>query len=392
MKFLKETLETATTTIHEDYVRLDENSLRVMLVLNSISNAKNLVPVCTCGIITELANISHGRFVKSSIQKLIDLKLIDVDGDYTKANNLISISIKNLGESKYGIISANVVVEAIKDLTYKELRVAVAYWSSVNNKCENNYVFPKNETLMKVLGDNKSYFEECKYSLINKGYIKKVACLYQFIIDKDKSSFESQGYFLKTGRNEVVDYDSFIKDMLKSLNRNDSDIRFAISKKSYLEKKYKDKKTELKWESFYFDDEVEVTECQSKLIATTESDLESNLDKLLDEKYEFLKGNKRLKDSIAKYGPTNVYDFLYSDSMHIENEINSIAGDEKKRVNVFMKCKFESLLEKFIEDIDRNKIASRNITDDEYMDIEDCMNKQKSRIKPARLTFMDMLK
>lgn len=291
MNIFKKAIENRIASVHENYLELDENSLRVICSLNSVCDENNIVDMTSTNMITELANISDAKYTKSAITKLIESGFINVEGDYKKANSFLSIElVKN--ETRFGLVKSEIILQAIKDLNYKELKVLIAYYTFSNSNLNRNYVYPSNIKVLEVLNETDTkYFEHCKNELLRKGYILKVACLYQYIENKDNSSMESNGYFLKTGIDEVTEYMEYVKDMISKKNKKGGNFKLALTNKGFIERKYKNSKTEIDYSKLIYDNVNEILSdiCNSEIITKKDIEKENKYNQAKKDKEEYKK-------------------------------------------------------------------------------------------------------
>ena len=170
--------------------------------------------------------------------------------------------------------------------------------------------------------------------MIEKGYIIKIV---SFRINENKSKL---GYFLKTGKDEIIDYDTFIK-------KQSEKSKMKLSTKSSLEKQgYKNLDKYIYSDYEYDSTKENHTECENNtnIVKKSEDNAFCNKDEikkfneLLESKNnDTLKYHKSWKECINKYGYEFLSKFLkYEYDEIIYKKLYNIK-DQQLLANTFMK-------------------------------------------------------
>jgi hypothetical protein len=355
MTYLQEFSTSKKITIHESFLKLNEVEIKILLAIWCLKDRNNLVPFITNKTLLELTRFSRSSYLRDGLKNLITNGWINVEGDYSKAHEALFIKCldSNTKNTRYGIVRADVVLSAIQDLTFKELQILVAYYTFLDYKAKNNYVFPMNKKIIDKVKIDRKYFEDCKFKLLEKGYIVKIAAMYS--VDEDKNKRTCDSYFLKTGLNEVTNFNEFIIEKLqeiRSLGRN-----VFMSKRSFLRKKFNDMINFNKFiflddeddeccviddeEEFEFDTDLNFLDMNEEVIGkAVEKDIKEidDLDELINTKFKFLKNNKKFSQILEQFSEPITLMALKEEGKQVEHYLESTMqfDSDYHKANVFV--------------------------------------------------------
>lgn len=382
-------LNNKEVAIYKNYSSL-KNGQHVILAISMLAS-NNFVLSTTVNILLDISELSHKRYVISSLDYLIDNRFISVEGDYSKSNNNISIEILQ-NNNQFGLINGIVALDMCRDLDKKELNVAFALYSHLNSK--HNYVYPSLEEIRTLMNeDDDRYIKKIKNKLLEQGYIKCILPIFNKLVNVDKHTTNISGtgstlngYFLRTDTKDISDEKAFSKNMIDKKNneyhKSGSRVRWSFSNSEFISNnKFIDK--------YIFDDNFETKEqivnetTETTLESTTKSQGTTNykvkLEKLLNDTYPGFLKHKKLKEYVEKYGYEKIFDFFLD--TYTEHQIYSInANDDFHRANIFYKNKIDNLFKKFLEDEQAREFSRKTILPDpDYMEDVYIPKKQNPR-------------
>lgn len=354
---LKKMLKGNVVAVGKNYSELSGESIKFLLSLKCISNSNNFIVATKKSFLLNLLSLDRRTFDKH-IQILENNGFIAIHGDIAKFAHI------EILEDTFETISIEVVLDMLEELQPSEIKLFCAMCEYITNNKETktynkNYVFPKNIDLVRryypisetkdvadeELKNKESNIRKHRAALLEKGFIKKIVT---YRIDENTSKL---GYFLRTGKDEVVDYDGFIKSQLLKTHMKLS------TKNSLIKQGYKN---------------LDKYICSDSKYVETDK-LEENQDEFAKKFNELMKShegfnnNKRLKEAINVYGYENLYHFFISYQDHI---YNVPAQDEVHRANIFMKNKFDKLIQEFITQQEIRE-SKTNIQDQDNVEIID---------------------
>lgn len=396
--------------IYKNYASL-KNGQHVILAISMLAS-NNFVLSTTVNILLDVAKLSHKRYVISSLDYLIDNRFIAVEGDYSKANNNISIEILQ-NDNEFGLINGTVALDMCKDLDKKELNVAFALYSHLNSK--HNYVYPSLEEIRYLMNeDDDRYIKKIKNKLLEQGYIKCILPIFNKLVTVGKHTTNIpgtrstlNGYFLRTDTKDILDEKAFAKNMIDKKNdeylKSGSRVRWSFSNSEFISNNkfidkylcddFKNEKEVKENDNYEFVSSLEHEDVANEKETVNEVEIESesktinvaykvNLEKLLNDNYPGFITHKKLKEYVEKYGHEKMFDFFLDN--YTERQIYSInANDDFHRANIFYKNKIDNLFDKFLEEEQAIEFSKKIILPDpDY--IEDIYIPNKYVSNPRR--------
>lgn len=373
---LKEMLKGNVVAVGKNYKNLSNSELKLLLTLKCISNKNNYIAGTRKSILLKLFNLDKRSFDKC-FDGLVKKEFIKIEGEISSYCH-----IKISKDETFETFDVEYILDMLNDLSSAEIKLFCIMISHVNFKKNKNYIYPSDLALAKnYYAEDLSDLEiekkveskgigKIRNSLLEKGYILKIAA---YRTSNNKKS--TLGYFIKTRKEEVVDYDLFVKDEIEKTGMTLA-TKSSLQKQNYknLEKYiYSDYEYKAEKETV---NEVEI-ESESKTIDVA---YKVKLEKLLNENYPGFINYKKLKEYVEKYGYEKMFDFFLDN--YTEHQIYSInANDDFHRANIFYKNKIDNLFDKFLEE-ERAREFSRKIISPDLEYIEDiCIHKKRNSRK-----------
>lgn len=371
---LKEILNGNKVRIGKDYGMLSGKEIRILLLLQCISNSNGYVIITNLNMLSKYMNIKK-KTLKININRLIESKKVVVYGDIDDCCN---IEIEN--DNTYELFeNIGFIFEMLDLLSDAELKLYCAMTTYLNFKENKNYIYPSMRSLVhsyyteeeledetKII-DKERYINRLKNQLIEKGFIQKVAVFY-FYQQELKSGYNTTlGYFLKTGQHEVDsnNYNNFIKNEIIKYNESHNN-NIALATKDYLIKcKYKNIENYIYHEddSVDIDNEEKVNELEEteEFKEVEETDIKTKYD-VVDIIEEIIEGKVNIKifdkkyKEFKEYSDGIVWKTIYWDKINIMNLCKRCDTDIHKVNTIF----------KFIRDNIDETVRILNDREDTY--------------------------